>query len=427
MTEKYFYGWWIVAGMFAAMFLSGGAGFYVFGILYAPLMAEFAWSRADIAATVTIYLAAHGFVSPLVGRLTDRFGSRYIVLAGAFLAGAGFFSLYFTRSIVQFYLTYALIGIAMAGCAAIPVNAILNNWFIRKRGLAIGIAATGISAGAMILTNITAYIIDLSNWRYAFVFLGLSAWLLVMPIVYFAVRDYPWQKGLRPLGATNTETELQGQGKANSRFSGDQDRSLQSILRNPTVWLLAISFLTIYANVFAVIQHQVSYLSDIGISAMMAASALGVTGGMGGFGKIVFGIASDRYNTHKVMIVNCLIQGIGVFILLNTSSAAQIWLFAVVFGFGMGGQASLQPILIGEVTGTRHFGTVMGLVSLMVAIGGGLSPFIAGLVRDLTGTYEPVLYGCITLTAISALAITLADRQGQRQARYEVALSLSKN
>ena len=402
-ANRFFYGWWIVAGMFAAMMLSGGAGFYIFGILYTPLMDEFGWSRADIAATVTIYLACHGLASPLVGRLTDRFGSRAVVLWSAFIVGASFFSLYFTQSLIQFYLTYGLIGAAMAGSAGIPVNAAINNWFVKKYGLAVGIAATGISIGAMALTQAAAFIIHAMDWRSTFVFLGATAWLLVIPIVFFKVRNRPDQMGLKPLGHGDN-------GSAQASQTADQTApdGLWLTFKQPAAWLAVASFLAVYANIFIVLQHLVNFLGDKGISALTAASALGLTGLMGGAGKILFGMATDRFSPVRVMAVNCLLQAVGVFLLIQGGGMAQVWGFVVVFGIAMGGQPAIQPVIVSRLSRRKYFGTVYGIATLFVAVGGGVAPYLAGVCRDRMGTYLPVFYASVGLAVLAAVFILIS-------------------
>lgn len=396
--------------MFLPLFVQGGGAYYIFGIFYTPLMSEFGWDRADIALTMSIYLFTLGLTSPLIGKLTDKYGARKLVLMGAFLGGIAFFLLSGINSIWQLYLLYFILGWAFSGSGGIPVNKAISSWFVKSRGLAIGIAMAGVSAGAFILTSTGGLILSSYGWRSTYIYLGILSWVLIIPFVYFKMKDTPQEIDLLPYGLEGSEAECND----NNKEEIGPDWTMGMAMRHPSFWLIIITFFSIFCSISAIIQHEVSYLNDIGISRETASLALGITGGMGGVGKVVFGIIADKLSARKGTVISFIIQIIGIIILMNINSSVSLWIFAVIFGFSMGGQLSLQPLIIVEFFGLSAFGTILGFISLFVSAGFAVGPYIAGLMRDAVGNYQTIFYSCLAATFLSMVCILLAKKESNK-------------
>ncbi len=400
--KQIFYGWYIVLGMLLVLLIHGGTGFYIFGIFYVPLNNEFGWDRSTVATAISLYIFIIAMTGPLIGSLTDKAGARKIITFGAAVASLTFLLLSRTATLWQFYLGYTVLGMAFSACGLIPANTLLSNWFVARRGLAIGIATAGISLGAILLTNAGGYILNTLGWRNTYLFLGILTGLLVVPYVLLVVKDRPEEIG-RPL----PDKEAGGANAAiTTADSGRQDWPLQKAVKDPSLWLLLTAFGFVFINISAVLQFEVDYFIENGLSEVTAASILGLTGGAGGLGKIFFGYMADRTSPKTGMIASLAVQMLAILLLLHTGPAF-VWGFAVIYGFSMGAQLALQPLLIGQFYGNAAFGTLLGLVAAAGAAGTAIGPLLAGHLRDAAVSYTWIFSGCIGCAGLALLATLL--------------------
>jgi sugar phosphate permease len=410
--KKVFYGWWNVAAMLPAMLVHAGAAFYVFGIFYKPLFTEFGWNRVQVAGAITIYLLTVGFSSPLIGRLADLYRPKKVIVIGAVSAGIAFALLSRISSLWQFYLLYFVLGLSLSACGAVPVNTVVTNWFTRKRGTAIGIAMAGVSLGAFTITPAGAYVLAWAGWRDTYLFLAAVTVVLVLPPMLIAMRNTPQEMGLLPDG------DIPGSAMPNPAAAGHKpiphetgaEWTLATASRTAAFWLICLSFYLIYFGVGAVLQHQIMFLTDMGVPLTEAAVALGVTGLIGGLGKIVMGLICDRFSPRRVTAFCFALQAFGIIILLFAKSMAVVWIFAVVFGFAMGGQLALQPIIAGYFFGLRSFGTIYGIILMAGAMGTATGPIIAAMIYDTAGSYFYAFSGCLAAALLASITVFVIRR-----------------
>ena len=411
MRLKIFYGWMVVLSMFIVLLVHAGAGFYVFGIFYRPLAGEFGWEVAAISVAVTIYLLTLGLTAPVMGRLTDRFGEKAVIIAGALVAGISLILLSRMTYLWEFYFLYFLVGLGFSGCGVIPASSAITNWFIKKRGIAMGITMAGVSVGAFSITIAAGYIMTLSGWRFTYFFLGIISLVLVIPLILLGMKNTPQQIGLLPDGVVESEDTPVSHNKSEAPSSQPSELwTLGMALHNQSFWLLIVGFFLIFFSIGAVLQHEVNYLTDKGISRLVAASALAFTGGLGGLGKIFFGYLADRIYPKNVAILSFGMQAVGIIILTYATSMTCFWTFVVVFGFAMGGQIALQPLIIADFFGLISFGSIYGISALAAASGTALGPVIAGLVYDTSGSYYWIFLGCSAASLCAAVSIFYAKR-----------------
>lgn len=412
--NKLFYGWYVVLGMLLVLLIHGGTGFYIFGIFYAPLNVEFGWDRSTTATAITIYIFMMALTAPLVGAITDKAGAKKVVSAGAALACLTFFMLSRIDALWQFYCCYAVLGLALSACGLIPANAVISNWFESRRGLAVGLAMAGISLGAIFLTSIGGYILNTVGWRNTYLFLGALTGVMVLPYVLLIVKDRPEDVGLTILREENDDpAEPNTTPNATPDTTLDtapQDWPFGQALRDPSFWLLGAAFFFVFVSIGGILQFQVDFLIESGVSKVLAATALGLTGGAGGLGKILFGYMADKTSPKSGMLISLTLQILGIILLLN-SGPVVIWVFAVVYGFSMGAQLALQPLLVGQFYGTEAFGRLLGVMSVGTALGTASGPLLAGYLRDAGLAYSWIFTGGIGCVLIALTAILLTRRQ----------------
>ncbi|MFC1957409.1 MFS transporter [Chloroflexota bacterium] len=402
-SGRFFYGWWIVAAALGFTFIMAGTGFYSFGVLLKPVMNEFGWSRGAVSVAQSIYLLTAAFAGFVVAKLIERHSIRKIMLLGAIISGITWLLLSLTSSLWYLYIMYFINGLGLGGGAGlIPVAIVTSNWFSKRKGTAMGIVTVGIALGAMIIAPLVGFIAEEFSWRISYLFMGLLVLIVDVPLALFLVKDRPSDMGLVPDG--DDPSTVSG---IVSDISYDQPvpEVQSSWFKRPAVYWLCLSFVLAQSAEMATLIHEVSFITDMGFSATTAAVALGVTGGVGGIGKVVFGWLTDKISSRYVTALCFGIQLIGLLVLTQTRSMVMIWLFVALFGFGMGGMPTLLPLSVAELFGTVKFGVIYGFVHFIVIGVSSIGPPFAGFIYDTTGSYAFAFNVFVITYFISIIAI----------------------
>ena len=415
-NRQIFYGWWIVAVSFLVLFVHAGCAFYSFAILRDVLEEELATSSAAISGAVSIYMVVLGLTAPLAGKLTDKYGPKSVVMAGGVIGGVAFLLLSSITAVWQLYALYFVVGIGMSGAGLIPLAVALSNWFTRRRGTAIGIATAGIALGAITLAPLTDFVVEAASWRAAYVVLGVITLVCVVPPVMFIMRTKPQDMGLLPDGERPVAVEAGAAAElatspAEESAGADEPRwTTSTAIRTMPYWLALAAFFLVGMAIAGVLQHEKQFFEDVGIATSTAALAVGLTGGMGGVGKLTFGFLADRISAKRAALLCFALQIVGLVILLNTESVAMMWVSIVVFGFAMGGNVALQPLIVGDFFGLASFGTILGSIVLVAAVGAGMGPLLAGAMYDAFGSYTLAFTIFVVGYAVAVTALILARR-----------------
>lgn len=403
----------MVAACFVMLFLFAGSGFYSFSIFIRPLESEFGWSRGAIALTMTINFILGGLVGPAVGKLIQNHGPRKIMVISAIATGVCFMLVCLTRSLWYLYIIYALLAVVMCGIGVLPISILMARWFNEKRGTATGLAMVGISAGGLMLTPVIGYISSTFNWRGAYLFLGLLVWTVGIPVILFFIKDSPDVMGLAPYGDASRKecvTEAALSGKAAPKADLLSDWPATDALHTREYFWITVAFFLAPLAQMGVLQHQVPLIVETGISETAAATALGLTAGIGGLGKLSFGRISELIPFRYAVMLCFGLQALAVFILIHTHTMAMVWVYVAIFGFAMGGVVVLLPLTVGHFFGVSAFGVILGVLWLSEAIGGALGTYAAGLIYDYFGNYKVALYAFMTSYIIAALALFTAGQ-----------------
>lgn len=405
------------------MFVQAGVGFYSFGVLLKPLMNELGLSRGMVSVAQSIFLFTGAAIGLFLPRLVERYGVKRIVLLGAVTGGTSFFLLSLMNSSWHLYILYCFLGLGLGGGAGIiPPAMAISNWFLRRKGTAMGIAMAGIALGAMILAPLVGLVIEGFGWRTAYISMGLVVFIVDIPLALLVLRMSPQEMGLLPDGDKPREImevptgESPGTPVAKSTGAPEQ-RSSSIDFKSLPLWFLSIGLALAHIGESSILTHEVPFITDIGIPVTMAATALGFTGGIGGIGKVTFGWLADRLSTRYVLILCFGLQLVGVLILLRTHTMAMVWLFVVVFGFAMGGVVTLIPLAVWNRFGMSNFGVTYGFVNFVATIGSTAGPLFAGFMFDATGSYSVVFTIFAITYAVSIVAIYFTWGRGPRPIR----------
>jgi MFS family permease len=404
---KIFWGWYVVVGAFLLMALSHGAR-YCFGIFVQPLTAENGWSRSVVSLAASINLLVYASGGIVSGKLLDRIAPRWIATIGAVVGATGFFLCTGAKSPLEFYFAYGLLcGFGSSWTGSVTMNTSVGKWFTRKRGLAIGISSMGISFGTITLTSTTAFLMEHFPWRVGFLFIGVA---LLIPGILIAQlllhRTIPEAYGLMPDG------EPLGAEGDRGFASDPAPISAVHIRGDSRFWILAFCHGTAVMAALSAYVHQVPYAIENGIVKIAAAASLGAIGFAGLLGQFFFGWISDRIGDPKYSAaLGYLFMAAGMAILLQTRTVEMLFLYAVVFGFGVGCLGPLLPILAADRFGRQNMGSIFGFLNFfVVGLGGFLGPLIGGLVYDGTGSYRYAWGLNLVLLVIMAARIATLKR-----------------
>ena len=407
--ERFFYGWLIVGVLFFISIIDGGFT-YTFSTFLKPLTQEFGWSRAETATAFSLYLLVAGLVLPAWGWLIDHVGARWVFLLSALIDGVALLLLSAVSSLSGFYTLYLLLGVGLAGIGPMPVGKVITQWFVDKRGLAMGIALVGASGGGLVLVPLCGFLIAEFSWRVGYqVLAGLSLFGM-LPLVWFFVVNTPQEKGLKPLGqdsSTVRHTLLGPEPEQDVR-----DWTLRQALSTSTFWRLGAAFCLGLMAGGAVHAHQVAFFQDAGYSLEFASTITGISLGMSMAGRFLAGWVSEHIRHPHAILAGCLVMqaiGIGVLLFLDSLGFWALTLFVSLFGLGYGGMIVLWPLIVGHDFGRQAFGAIAGVLgTLGLSIGGALGPIIAGVLYDNTGSYDWAFLSCVGAFLVGAGAAAVA-------------------
>ena len=414
-SERFFYGWFIVGILFFISLIDGGFT-YIFSAFLKPLSQEFGWTRAETAGAFSLYLLAAGLSLPFWGWLADHYGVRLVFILSALIDGLALVLLSHIQSLTIFYTLYFFLGIGLGGIGPVTVGKAVSQWFVAKRGRAMGVALIGAGLGGLVLVPLTGFLIEEFDWRIAFQ--GLAALALggMLPLVWFFLTNTPAEKGFTPLGQerlTNSSSSLSVEGSENS-----DGWTLKEALRTTTFWLLGVSFCLGLMAAAAVHAHIVAFLQDAGLSLEFASTVAGVTIGMTMGGRFFVGWASEHARHIHWLLSLCLaLQAIGVGFLLrfDTLGFGALVGFVPLFGLGYGGLVVLWPLAVGHDFGMRAFGAIAGMVgTVALSLGGAAGPVIAGAMYDSTGSYFLAFLLCVGVFLIGAAAAFVTTEPTRR-------------
>ena len=411
MRLPFFYGWVVVAIAFVTMGVGVNAR-TAFSLLFPPILAEFGWERGLTAGAFSFGFLVSAVLSPSLGRLMDRRGPRVVLELGVGLVAAGLLLAPLVRA--PWHL-YATLGVLVGGgsvCISYTGQALyLPNWFVRRRGLAMSVAFSGVGVGSIILLPWLQLVIERSGWRAACWTLGVVALVVLAPLNLF-VRGRPADLGLEPDGDRGARAEA-GARRSNvvDPAWAAVDWTLGRALRTTRFWWTALGYLCGLYSWYAVQVHQTKYLVEIGFSAGVAAWALGLVSLVAIPGQIALGHLSDRIGREWVWTVGALgfvLCYLALLLLREVPTPALLYVMVVSQGLLGYGLVSVIGAIPAEIFEGRHYGSIFGTLMLASIVGGAVGPWLTGVLHDTTGNYTLAWWIAIMSSVLSSIAIWLA-------------------
>src|SRR6476620_11530820 len=386
----FYYGWMIVAVVFVTMAIGVNAR-TAFSLLFPPIIAEFGWDRGVTAGAFSFGFIVSAIMSPLIGRLMDRFGPRGVMELGVVLMGGGMLLAPLTTQPWHLYLTIGVLVGAGSVCLGYSGQSLfLPNWFVRNRGLAIGIAFAGVGIGSVTLLPWVQLMIERTGWQTSCTAMGILILVGLAPINLW-LHKKPEDIGLLPDGDPQpTATSPKPVSNVVDPAWVNTDWTLSLALRTGRFWWICIGYFSGLYIWYAVQVHQTKFLLDIGFSSDVAVWALGVVSLLGIPGQIWLGHLSDRIGREWVWAISCAGFAICFACLIALKFAPVLPLvYLMIFAQGaLGyGLTSIMGAVVLEIFQGKHYGGIFGTIMLAALAGGAAGPWITGLTHDLTGSY----------------------------------------
>lgn len=411
---RFFYGWVIVAIAFVTMAvaISARTGF---SLLFPALIDEFGWSRGVTAAAFSIgFIASTAFV-PVIGVMMDRYGPRVVIPFGGALVGVGYLVTPFVSTPIGLYLSLGLLVTSGSMATSYIVHSMfLANWFVRRRGLAIGLAFSGVGVGGIVLLPMMQWFIDGEGWRGACFAMGIIVLAIILPLNALFQRARPEDMGLEPDGdgsAADGSRPAPAADPVVDREWAARDWTLATALRTARFWWVFGAYFTSLFAWYAIQVHQTRFLLEAGFDPAIAATALGLVGLFGIAGQIGIGALSDRIGREIAWtIALCGYAASSVLLLMLDGAPSVPVMYLMVMGQGLLGYglAALYGAIPAEIFGGQRFASIFGILSLGGNLGAAAGPWMLGTLYDLTGSYLGGFWICLLASLVSILCIWMA-------------------
>jgi len=362
-----------------------------FGVFYVTLLDTYGWSRGATAGVFSLVLTVDALLSPVVGHLLDRFGTKKIAVAGCLALTVGLLLSSRIDSLWQFYVFFGLVsavGITFTGM--VPHVFLISEWFASNRASAIGFVYAGSGVGILLLAPLSEWLLSHWGWARAFQTFAAIVLLGLLPLVLLFYRHGPYGEKLR----VRKEAEVGG----NQWTTGLALRSLQ-------FWLLFFARIFAASGTTVIVTHQVAHVVDVGYSKLLAASIFGLAGITSSFGRVIFGFIADVLSKQAAYTLNIAMTVVGVGALMILRDASQTWLlyvYVIFFGIGFGSRAVIFSALTADIFSGKGFGSILGYATVAVGIGGALGSWLGGALHDWTGSY-------LVSFALSTLVLAFSD------------------
>jgi len=402
-----FYGWVIVATGCTILALQWGS-LYTYGVFFTELCRDLGWTRGMVSGAYSVLFLWHGFIYFVAGRIYDRHGPRLPLGISFVVLSIGYVLMSTVNTLWQLYIFYGIILGTGLGFGYLAVVSTVSRWFVKRRGIALGITASGGGIGTLAFAPFAQFLIAKFDWRNSYLILAGLLAAIGLPISRL-MRLETSQKELSPYSREEIEIQNRHDGlPSTTAFTPKQ------AARTKAFWLLFALYGSLDFSIQMVMIHLDAYAKDVGLAPMLAATILGVVGGGSIPGKIAVGSISDKIGRKASFFTCLLLMAVMMLWLMEARQPWQFYLFSALFGFSYGGCIPLFPAASADWFGTKFHGTIFGLISISCGIGGSSGPFLAGYIHDVTGSYEPAIIIAAAVLFI-AMGLSLAIKTPQAQ------------
>ena len=407
--ENGFYGW-VNVTIASIMGVIGGLYLVSFGYLLPYLVRDFGWNRGTVSLAATINMIAMGLCGPIAGFFIVKHGARRSIFFGNILGFAGFVLIFFHTRLWELFLGYGLlVGLAVGFGGMLASTTVINNWFVKKRGMALSIFLGSGGAAGMIMGPAIMKMIESAGWRVTMLAISMMVLLfaVILPVIF--IRNKPQDLGQVPDGPDKPMSAASGQVLPHkAAYKTPVDFTAAEAMRTRSLWLLIAYFSLNMLAMGALMTHQVAYLLDMGILATLAGFALSVMSATMTLSQFSVGIIGKRFSMHAIAIGGEVFKIMGLGILIFTNSLAFVFVYMVVLGLGFGAAMAATMNIFPNYFGISNYPKIMGTARLFWAFVGGAGAPLAGYIRETTGSYLPAFRVAIVIVAAGLICLIFA-------------------
>ena len=407
-----YYGWVVVGVLAITEPISWGILFYGFGVMLTPTQQEMGWSQPQLTGAFSLMLLISGIAAVPVGRWLDRYGARGLMTVGSSLATLAILGWAQVQTLVGFYTIWAIIGVITAMILYEPAFAVTATWFRRRRTQALTVLTFGGGLASVIFVPLNTWLVQLYGWRMALWILAAALAVTTIPLHALFLRRAPVDLGLVPDGEEPATPPL-------SASPVQQPQPVQQVvpgiavsvaLRDRAFWLLSIAFALSNLSAIALAVHLLPYLTQQRYTPAFAALTASVLGGSQIPGRLIFGPMGSRLSLRIITAILFTMMTAGLFTLLVAPTGWLILVGAVLFGMGSGASSPARAALIGEFYGVANYGTINGVMALVLTIARAGAPVAMGLLYTWTGGYTTVFWVLILSAGGATMGILLTRK-----------------
>lgn len=400
-----FYGWRVLATLWAVALVTQAFPNYGAGVINAAMATDLGLERSTLGLGFGLFVLTQGGTAPLIAWLVNRLGARLVIASGSVVITIAALALALLASEAWHYLLLfgLLMGTGSAVAGGIPLQTCTSLWFVRRRGLAMSIVMTASSLGGFIAAPLLGEMVSSAHdgWRAGWLCVAGLA-LLAGLVALFGVGDSPAKYGQVADGEqSNIETRARTGPVAT-------DMPWRNTLKQPALWLSINAALAFNIVAFTLLAHLVPHLRGLGHSPQVAALALGCLSLVGVLGKLFGGLLSDRFGPRQVWVAALLMCVPGMLLLMDARSAWMVYLAALLVGGGAAASFVCWATLVANYFGAGSFASVMGLQMALLTPWAALAPYLVGLIYDSQGSYSPAFIAICIYTILSAAALLMA-------------------
>jgi MFS family permease len=425
----FYYGWVIVGTALATMLVAYGI-WWSFSLFYVQILKEFGWSRGDTATIFTVGSIVYGFGSLVAGALVDRLGPRKLFPLACVLIAIGCLICWGAKALWHFYVAYGVfMGLGVICAGFVPMAVILSNWFVRKRGAALGVALIGNIQPPLLAVPIQQLIATF-GWRDSYAILGAIAFLVIAPLTAWLMRTAPKDIGVEPDGLPGQEDHRPTRRSSEQRQPryriqivnqewAETDWTLGRAVKTHQFWLLCAMMGAMGIGAGMIMHHLVAMALDVGHSAALAAFVFSLAGVCAIMGRLG-GFFSDRWGREVVFIIMgffFILSSLSLLTMIHSGAAWPLYLYALAYGLGAGLSSPTFGAAAADLFIGRGFGAILGFINISYGIGQGVGAWAGGAIFDKTGSYSLAMLTAVPLFAAMCLLFWLA---GPRKIRRMV-------
>lgn len=384
---------WVVVGAGMLMTCIGIGAMFSLAVFLQPIATDTGWSRSGISTAATLDFLSMGAAAFLWGALSDRFGTRIVVLLGSALLGVGLVAASQATSLIEFQLLFGVVIGVAAGSFYAPMVSVATAWLEHRRNLAVALVSAGMGIGSMTISPIAGLLLEALDWRTAMLLIGLASWALLLPAALL----------VRPPPVATGDAGLPSAAPAAAQ---DVPMTAGQALLTPQFAAIALTHFACCAAHSGPLFHMVSYAAFCGLPPLIAVSVFSLAG-LGG--RIGFGLIADRIGTKPALVAGLVMQALAIATYLFVGALGEFYALSVVFGLAYGGVMPLYAVLVRDTFGPRIMGTLFGAVAMFASLGMALGPWAGGYVFDAYGSYAWLYIGSCAI-GLGAVAIALTFR-----------------